>query len=274
MNKREKALFKLGKKHQKWLENTAINAASYKINGNSYYLVNYNGKLSNQVKANAIISLDSNDDGEALQSVKPHIYYTISINNLIESGSHRAQLDYSVWEEIRDYLKAIVESGVLDGWNHAVYKRSLNIIQSMIDLQYEIIQLWHDAKALDNNVEERGFFTDGDVEKALHYVITGSLIQYKQFKDRYENCRDFDVIYEKRNDSRIKHFKVDHKLLKGMTSEAAEQQLKDSLDSLTHNWNVSHRSESEIYDMLMTNYREGLDVRVREIKDVLLRYPK
>ncbi|GAB3047751.1 hypothetical protein [Virgibacillus ainsalahensis] len=274
MNKKEKELFKLGKKHQKWPEDTNINANAYYINDHAYYLAFYESKFSTKVKANAVISPDSKDRHEALQSIKPHIYFSISCNNLKDSGSTRGELDYSPWEKVRDYLKHILEAGVLNGVNKIVYKRSYHIMQTMIDLQHEMIDLWKNATALKNNVDNKGFFTDEEVEKVLHYVAMGNLIQYKQFKDRYDNCKDFDLIYENRDNPEIKPFQrfADNNLLKGMTSEAAEHQLKNSLDQLTRNQYFDHMSESEIYDRFITSYREGLDVRVQKTKE-MLRHP-
>ena len=274
MNDKEKELLKLGKRHQKWLENTNINANAYPINGSYFYLVFYESKFSTKVKANAVISPDSGNKVEALQSIKPHIYFTISCNNLRESVSKRANLNFAVLEEIKDYLQHILQSNVLDGVNKIIYERSFNILQSMIDLQVEMVQLWEDYSSLQEQVDEKGFFTDEEVEKVLHYIAMGDLIQYKQGKDRYDNCRDFDVIYEKRDHPKMKPFEkyVDHLLLQGMTSGVAEKQLKDSLDRLTNNRYFGNMNESEIYDELRKTYREGLDVRVQQTKD-MLRYP-
>ncbi|UJL47028.1 hypothetical protein KFZ58_03530 [Virgibacillus sp. NKC19-16] len=269
-----KKLLKLGEKHQKWLENTSVNAEAYKINNNYYYLSHYESKFSAKVKAYAVISPDSQDRKEALESIKPHIYYFISINNLRESGSHRANLDFSVLEKIRDYLKFILESGILNPRDRIIYQRSLTIMQTMIDLQHEIIQLFEDSNSLEEGVVKNGYFTDDDINEALHYIVMGNLIQYKQFKDRYDNCKDFDIIYDNRNNPEIKPFEkyLDIKILKGMTSEVAEPQLKKSLDGTTKNNYVGHMTESEIYALLMKTYREGLDKRVQQAKDIL-RYP-
>ncbi|MBP1971429.1 dsDNA-binding SOS-regulon protein [Virgibacillus natechei] len=267
-------LLKLGKKYQKWLEATSVNLDAYKINGNAYYLANYTSKFSTKIKAYAVISPDSNDKEEAMQAISPHFYFSISSNNILDSTAKRAKRDFSVLEKIRDYLKIIVESEVLDPKKEIIYQRSLNILQSMTDLQYEMIQLWEGSQSLENTVVERGVFTDTDIEKVMHYVILTDLIQYKQFKDRYDNCKDFDVIYENRNNPEIKPYEkyLDSKILKGMTSEAAEDQLKGSLDRLTQNQYLGNMSESEIYDKWMKSYKEGLDTRVqKEIK--MLRYP-
>ncbi|GAB3047713.1 hypothetical protein [Virgibacillus ainsalahensis] len=270
----EKELLKLGKKHQKWLEDTTINLAAYTIHNRSYYLSHYASKFSTKVKAYAVISPDSQYKDEALQAIQPHIYFSISQNNLRDSTEERAKYDVSILEEIRDYIGSILDSNVLDSGNEMIYQRSFNILQSMIDLQYEMVQLWEDVKSLEATVNERGFFGDDDVEKIVHYVITTDLIQYKQFKNRHYFCRDFDVIYEKRNTPKIiKHGNsLDDSLLKGMTREAAEQQLKNSLELLTKNREVGHRSEGDIYDMWMKSYREGLDERVKQTKN-MLRYP-
>ncbi|WP_067724799.1 hypothetical protein [Oceanobacillus damuensis] len=270
----KKELLKLGKKHRKWLEETTVNLNAYKIGSHLFYLVHYESKFSTKVKANAVISPDSDDREEALQSIKPHIYFVISCNNLRESGSKRANLDYAVWEKIRNYLKQIVESNVLDGMNKIIYQRSLTIMQSMIDLQLDMIQLWENYTTLKEQVDQKGFFTDEEVEKVLDYVAKGNLIQYKQFRDRYDNCRDFDVIYENRDHPQIKLFEknVDHMVLKGMTSDAAEQQLKDALDRLTKNRYFGNMNETEIYDELRKTYQEGLALRVQQTKD-MLRYP-
>lgn len=269
-----KKLLKMGEKHQKWLEDTSVNLDAYKINGNAYYLVNYQSKFSTKEKGYAIISPDSSDRTEALKSIKPHMYFAISSNNLLESGSHRANLNFSVWEKIRDYLKFILESGVLNPRDRTIYQRSLNIMQTMIDLQHEMIQLFEDSQSLEAKVVKNGYFTDDDVNEALHYIVVGNLIQYKQFKDRYDSCKDFDIIYDNRNNPEIKPFEkyLDNKILKGMTSEVAEPQLKKSLDGITKDNYVDHMTESEIYDLFMKRYQEGLDKRVQQAKDIL-RYP-
>ncbi|WP_087973443.1 hypothetical protein [Oceanobacillus rekensis] len=123
-------------------------------------------------------------------------------------------------------------------------------------------------------MDQKGLFTDKEIEKVLHYIAMETLIQYKQFKGQYDNCRDFDVIYENRDHLQIKPFEkyVDHIVLQGMTSEVAEQRLKNSLDRFTRNRNLENMSETEIYDELRKTYRKGLDVRVQQTK-YMLRYP-
>ncbi|GAB3047699.1 hypothetical protein [Virgibacillus ainsalahensis] len=274
MNKKEKELYKLGKKHQKWLEETKINANAYQLNGHSYYFTIYEGKFNTKVKGHAIISPDSNNREEALESLKPHIYFVISTNNLKDAGSKRAQLDHSVWMEIRDYLKRVLEAGAVQGTNKIIYQRSLDILNAMIELQEEMVELWKNAGSLKTDADEKGFFSDEQVKKALDYIVKGDLIQYKQFKERYDYCEDFDLIYKNRNDAKVQPYQenLDSRILQGMTSEAAEEQLKNSLDRVTKNQYFDNMNEDQIYEKLMATYCEGLDERVRQAKEIL-RYP-
>lgn len=275
MNKREKELFKLGKKYQKWFENTAINADAYQLNSCSYYLAFYKSKLGGEVKATAVISTDSNyKKVDAMKAFTALVSYFITWNNVEDSIGERAKLNILIWKETRDYLRNIIEAGLSLNEKEVIYRRSLRIIESMIDLQYEMIDLWHEAKSMNDFVVKRGFFIDEEVEKVIEYVTLGGWIQYKQFQERYENREDFDVIFANRNDPNIKSFEQfsDPNTLKEMTSSASTQQLKQSMDRMTDGMDMSHMDKEAYCDYWIRTYKKRLDDRVENMKKQL-RYP-
>ncbi|MEC5424938.1 hypothetical protein QGM71_15735 [Virgibacillus sp. C22-A2] len=267
-------LLKMGKKHQKWFESTSVYLDAYLINNHAYYLAIYKGRFSNSLKGHAILSPDSNDREEALQALFSLAHFYISYGNVEKSGKERAELDFSVLVEVRDYLKGIVDSGVLEHNKEIIYLRSLNIIQNMLTLQDEMVDLWREAQELYENVQKRGYIADEDIEKTICYPPVIQLIQYKQFKNRYDNRKDFDIIYENRNDPRIKPYvtSLEHRVLKAMTSNAAEQQIKETLDLLTKDFDFTNESESEMYEIWLEFFKESIEARVEDFKKTL-RYP-
>ncbi|MEC5424936.1 hypothetical protein QGM71_15725 [Virgibacillus sp. C22-A2] len=267
-------LLRLGKKYQKWFEGTSVNLDAYLINNHAYYLAIYKGRFSHSLKGHAILSPDSNNREEALQALSPLVYFGASNANVEEGVRERAELNFSVLEEVRDYLKSIVDADVLGHNKEIIYRRSLTIIQNMLALQEQMIDLWKETKDFYDKVNDRGYFTDEDLDQSLNYIPVGNLIQYKQFKDRYDNRKDFDIIYENRNDTRIKPYvtSLEHRVLRAMTSKAAEQQIKDTLDLLTRGYDFSNKSESEMCQMWLDFFLEGMEERVEDFKKTL-RYP-
>ncbi|WP_157087623.1 hypothetical protein [Oceanobacillus damuensis] len=171
MNKREKELFKLAKKYQKFFENTTINADAYQLNNCPYYLAFYKSKFGGEVKATAVISNDlSYKKEDAMKAFSALVYYFISWNNVEDSVGERAKLDILIWEEVRDYLNTVVESGLLAYENEIIYRRSLRSMQLTIELQHEMVELWHEAKSMNDSVVEKGCFTDEEVEKVIKIV--------------------------------------------------------------------------------------------------------
>lgn len=147
-------------------------------------------------------------------------------------------------------------------------------MQITIKLQHEIVELWHEAQAMNDLVEKKGFFTDKEMEKVIEYVTIGGWIQYKQFKDRYENQESFDVIYANRNNSNIKLYEqfTNPNILKEMAGSSAAQQLKQSMDRMTDGMDMSHMNKEEYFDYWTQTYKKRLDDRVESMKNKL-RYP-
>ncbi|MEC5424937.1 hypothetical protein QGM71_15730 [Virgibacillus sp. C22-A2] len=267
-------LLRLGKKHQKWFESTSVNLDAYLINNHAYYLAIYKGRFSHKLKGHAILSPDLNDREEALQALAPLVYFALSFGSVEEGAKERGELDFSVLEEVRDYLKSIVDSGVLEKNMEIIYGRSLDIIQNMLELQAELVELWKETIDFYNKVGEIGYFTDEDIEKSIRYIPTFELIQYKQFEDRYDNCYDFDIIYENRNDPKIKPYAttLEHHVLKAMTSKASEKQIKETLDLFTRSYDFRNKSNAERYQILLNYCKNGIEARLEDFKKTL-RYP-
>lgn len=267
-------LLKMGKKCKKWLESISVNLDAYIVNGHAFYLAIYEGKFSSDEKGYAVLSPDINNKKEALQAFKPHIYYGISNGIMEEKIKTRAELDFTVWEDIRDYLEGVVEANVLEPKLQTIYSRSLTILKEMIRLQKEMIALWHESHSFYENINQKGYFTDEDIETSIKFGPVTNLIQYKQFKDRYEYRGDFDVIYENRNNPVIQPFttNLQHRVLKAMTSLEAERDIKATLDLLRNDCDLTNKSDAEIKEIWLKYFKNGLDTRVKEIKEIL-RYP-
>ncbi|MGP4108997.1 hypothetical protein [Virgibacillus sp. L01] len=272
MNMDNKALLKLGQKHSKWLESTNINLNAYKINNDSFFFVLYRGKWSTNIKGYAVISPDTDDREMALKALPPHVYYSVTENNIKDGAEMRVNLDFTIQKKLIGYLKSILDKGVLEGNNEKIYRRAYDTLNSMIELQDEMVRVWNEAEQIMNYVDEKGYFTDEEIERLIPYNIAINLIQYKQLKPRYEYCNDFDVIYQNRNSVKQYGTPIPDRMLKEMTSAVAEGELERSLDYLAGNTVVNNYSYDEIYDKWLAKFRRNLDELVEKDKKQL-RFP-
>ncbi|MUV39201.1 hypothetical protein JNUCC1_03074 [Lentibacillus sp. JNUCC-1] len=270
--KGEKQLLKLGKKHAKFLEDTSVNREPYVINNHRYYLVTYQGLFSSTDKGNAIISPDTNNREEAEIALYFLAGFSISWNNVAQSVGERAQVDFSILEEVEHYLKTVLNSGVLSDNDQTIYDRSLSIIQNMLTLQEEMKQLWKEAQKLEVAIQEKKAISDSDVDQLLLMNVQGGWIQYVQFKDRYTYRQDFDVIHANHSRPEIQQFErfSDPRTLENMTSEAAADQLKGAIQRLTEHHHPMDKDEYINHFYSVT--KERLIERVEQMKKTL-RHP-
>lgn len=273
MNIDGKKLLKLGEKHQKLFESTNINPYAYFIDSIPYFFVFYKSKWTGEEKGFAIISPEKKDKDVADSAFIAHINYGITANN-VRDGESRLDINHKLFhKDVKDYLGNTLSQESLDAENETIYKRSYDLLVYIENLQIEFEELWKKAKQLIDYIDEKGFFTDNEMERLINYIPTFNLIQYKQLKPRYDNRKDFDYIYNNQKKiSQSNSIKL-NKLLKEMTSDFAKPDLQGSLDLLTKNIVVSNRdSYDELYKKWDAFYRKDLQDRIeKEIK--FIRHP-
>ncbi|WP_217589278.1 hypothetical protein [Lentibacillus saliphilus] len=268
--KDQKQLLNLGKKHQKRLEFTSINAVSYKPNNHAYYIAFYKSKFRNALKGCAIISPDTDNKQELELALAPLMYFSISSNGALKSAK-RASLDIDVLKEIELYLKQMIETGPINQYNVS-YKQAYEVMKQIILLQHDVVQLYHDVKALDDQVENTGYFTDDTIEQMIHYVIRTDLIQYRQISMHYDQLDAFDKVYAHTEHIKPSHDTIDLRLLVELTSEKAQADLENSLSRLEKGQSVKQMTDEEIYQMWIKGYKRDLEEEVFKMKGIL-RYP-
>jgi hypothetical protein len=268
-------ILKLGKKHKKWGEDVTVEIFPYVLNSNRYYLAYYFKKFTREVKEIAIVSPDSVDRDEALEALKPLTYFTITFGKLEENTKARAELDYSIYLEIRDFLTTILESGLLSHDLKNVYNRSLKIMEGMIQSQEEMLELREKVNQFAQGLLHKGYFDEQDIKVALELFPEPGWIQYEQFYNRYQNRKDFDVIYENSSSPQLRQLFTfrDPKTLYNMTSQVAESQLMKSLDILTDSKDMSGFTKEDYFNYWTTKFKKGLADRNEELRKKI-RYPK
>ncbi|MUV39199.1 hypothetical protein JNUCC1_03072 [Lentibacillus sp. JNUCC-1] len=266
----QEQLLELGKKHQKMLESTSINAVGYKTDNNVYYLAFYQSKFTNSLKGCAIIPFNS-DNANAPQSILENLmYFSVSSNGAL-SIEKRAKQDISVWEEIHAFLKWVIDES-LDGTFRDSYTNAYKAMEQMIEFQKDMVQLHEEVTALDQNIEQDGYFTEESINTMVQSVIKADLIQYRQFSWHYENCIAFDKVYDHVQQENLAKDHIDIRLLHEMTSEKAQMDLRDSLERLEKGESVKGMSDEEIYDTWMKSYEQDLDNEVSKMKKIM-RFP-
>ncbi|MEN2467394.1 hypothetical protein [Ornithinibacillus sp. FSL M8-0202] len=267
-------ILKLGKKHKKWNEDVTIEGFPYLINNSRYFLANYLGKLSKDLKNIAIITPDTMQEEDALKAIKPLVYFSIAFDRVENNTKGRAELDFSVYEEIRDYLRNILNSGVLKTDLLAIYERSLKIIEKNLHLQQEMLALREEVTSIAKRILARSYFVDSEIDEILNMVPAPGWIQYEQLYDSYKYRHDFDVVYENQNNVELKPFFNfrDPKTLYNMTSKIAEHQLRNSLDNLTDSIDMSTYSKEEYFNYWTTKFKKGLSDRYVYLSNII-RYP-
>ncbi|MFC4558647.1 hypothetical protein ACFO3D_10545 [Virgibacillus kekensis] len=265
-------IIKLAKKQEKWFENYYINPYAYLVNGNPFYFSSF--KKGDKTKGYAIISPTSKNKEDHLQALKPLLHYSVSIRNITTDGKYRANVNFSVFYEVRDYLKRVVEGNVLDADNEMIYRRSLSIIQNMIDLQDSLVEHYKEAIRKYDAVKEKGFITEEDIQDIKKYIPLLTRIQYKQYLDRYAYRDDFDVIYENRKKPEIKQFDQfsDPRTLKQLTTDVAEKEMKEGLSRLDYGRDLHGMTDEEYDEMVLIEYNMKLDQQLDQVKGKL-RYP-
>ncbi|WP_404453894.1 hypothetical protein LG329_04500 [Virgibacillus necropolis] len=268
----QERLVKLAEDNKKLFENYFVKRFAYLVNDEPYYFAIF--KRGDKTKGYAVLSPESNNKSDQLVALKPLLHYSVSINNILSDGKYRANINFAVFYEVRDYLKTIVESNVLDTDDEVIYKRSLSIVQNMIDLQESLIEHYKEAVRKYDAVKEKGFITEDDIHDIKRYLPLLMRIQYKQYLDRYDNRNDFDVIYENRNKREIKQFDhfTDQKNLKQMTTNIAEKEMKEGLSRLDYGRDLHEMTDDEYDELVLTEYDKELDQQLERVKSKL-RYP-
>ncbi|WP_077327800.1 hypothetical protein [Virgibacillus siamensis] len=265
-----KKLLKLAEKHKKFFENTTVNLNGFMVNNAVYYFAIYENKMTASIKGYAVVTPDNGNKNDALKALTPHVYYSVSEHNITNKGESRANLDFSMHEKIKMYLKTVIDSEILDSEKEVIYKRAYDTLNSMQELQNQLINLLTRARNIIERVNEKGLFTFEEVECLVKYIPEFDLIQYKQLKPRYDTRKDFDFIYQNRENV---NESVDTNLLREMTSSAAEDDLERSLNELTKDRVLGeHYSYKELYDKWLNRYYRDLDELV-EVDHEKLRFP-
>jgi hypothetical protein len=264
----------LAKKHKKLFEHYSITKTAYKLDNQFFYSAFYEGKFNSNKKAEAVVSVDTDDKKTLMRAFHPLCYYGLCITNLKKIGGERAHLDMRVFHDIKSYLENPVKANVLTEKNQFVYERALKNINNTIALQDDMKQLYHDAMAHHKKVLEKGFFTGDELEQLAGYLPYIEIIQYNEALPRYTYRADFDVIYKNRNHADIKPYDTfsDDKVLRELTSDYSGKGLEKSLKYLSDNKDISHWSKEEHYQWLIDKQRKNADVRIEEFKK-RLRYP-
>lgn len=254
-------LLNMGMVYQKRKEMTTVNLDAYMIKGLPYYLAVYQGKVfSSGDKGYAILSSDRGNEKDALASLQPHIYYGITSRTMQTLGKQRAAFDFSPKRSVQAYIKRIVEAGVLDEERQPIYERAYATIENMLDLQEDLIALVKEAEELYEEVKNRGYFTNKDVQQSIDFLPRLNLIQYKQYKDRYIHRLDFDGIYQNRKKPEIKQYAplVSSVLLKRMTSKFAGPVMKESMEQLEEEKGFSQKTDDEMITIWTRNLQKNL----------------
>ncbi|WP_404453887.1 hypothetical protein LG329_04480 [Virgibacillus necropolis] len=255
----QEKLIKLAKKYKKLFENYYINRFAYIVNGNPFYFSNF--KRGDKTTGYAILSPDSNNKEDHLIAIKPLLHYSVTIRNITTDVKYRANVDFRVLYEVRDYLKRVVEGNVLGNKNEIVYKRSLKVIQTMLDNQEELKKAYERAIDQYRRDKDKGFITDDDIKEMKNYLPIFMRLQYKQFRDRYDNREDFDVIYENRNLKEIKQFDQfsDPNTLREMTSKRAVKDLENALSEVSYGKNLRDRTDDERDQLALEEFNKELE---------------
>lgn len=269
-----KDLLKLGMKHKKWNENVTIELFPYAINNHRYYLAYYLGKLSGKIKNIAILSPDLSNKDEALDALKPLVYFTITFDRVENNTKTRAELNFDIYEEIRNYLKNILNSGALQSKFIDIYDRSFKIVDKTLRLQDEMLELRSRVNKFAKGILDRGYFIDSDIDEVLSLFPAPGWIQYQQFYDSYRYSKDFDVIYENANNPElVPFFKFrDPKTLFYMTSGIADKQLTKSLEIVTEKQDMSNFSKEDYFNYWTKKFEKRLSDRYIQLREII-RHP-
>lgn len=250
-------------------ENYFVNRFAYVINGNPFYFANF--KRGDETTGYAILSPSSNNKEDHLKAMEPLLHYSVAIRNITTDIKYRASIDFSILYEVRDYLRNVTTSDVLNNGYDIIYNRALNIIQSMIDSQEELKEAYQNAIEKYENDKEKGYITDEDISEMKGYLSIFMRLQYKQFRDRYDNRSDFDIIFEKRNEKEINQFEsfTDSNTLREMTSKRAEKDLESALREVSFGKDLRGKTYVERDRLGLEYFQNELDNLLEYVKNNL-----
>lgn len=268
-------LLEMGKEYEGRKEVTAVNLEAYIVRGTPYYLAIYrNKRFSMGDKGCAILTNEGGNETDALKTLKPHVYYGVTNNTMMNIGRQLASLQTTPLQSVKKYIASILDAGVLDSEDQKIYKRAYDTLHDMEIQQKELVKLSETADKLYEQVQKRGYFTDADAEKSVGFIPKLNLIQYKQVKDRYAYRTDFDVIYQKRNEDAIKRVapKPDVRLLKNMTSSSAGPNMKETIEAIEEGESFSNKTDEELIRIFTKRLDKGLHDYTEKSRD-MMRHP-
>ncbi|MFC4558652.1 hypothetical protein ACFO3D_10570 [Virgibacillus kekensis] len=265
-------LVKIAKDNKKLFENYYVKRFAYLVNGKPYYFAIF--KKGDKTKGYAVLSPESGNKNDQLVALRPLLHYSVTINNILTDGKYRADVNFAGFYEVRDYLRRVVEGSVLNADLEVIYRRSLSIIQNMIELQESLVEHYKEAIRKYEAVKEKGFITEEDINDIKKYIPLLMRIQYKQYLERYDYRSDFDVIYANRKEFEIKQFDqfTDPRTLKQLTTDIAEKEMKEGLSRLDYGRDLHDMTDEEYDEMVLTEYNMKLDQQLERVKSKL-RYP-
>ncbi|MFC4558646.1 hypothetical protein ACFO3D_10540 [Virgibacillus kekensis] len=268
----QEKLIKLVKKHKKLFEHYFIKPYAYIVNDSLFYFASFERR--GKTTGYAILSPNSNNESDYMKAIKPLLHYAVSIGNISNDGKYRANVDFRILYEVRDYLKKVIEGNVLDSDNCIIYQRSLDIIQNMLDNQARLINTYKNAIEKFEQDKEKGYITDDDMQEMKGFIPIFMRLQYKQFVDRYDYREDFDVIYNNRNNKEIKQFDEfsDSNTLREMTSKKAENDLKNALTEVSYGRDLRDKTDDQYDQIVMDELNKELDILLKRVK-INLRNP-
>lgn len=267
-----KKVISLAKIYKKVFETYSVKRYAYLVNENPMYFCRFNSKHGEKkIKGYAILSPTEGNEQDQMKSLAPLVHYSVSIHNIIEVGEYRSNLNFAVFHEVKEYLNNIVNSNILENDLSETYKRSLLIVENMIICQQKLEETYKEAMSKYNLVKEKGYITDDDISEVKSYIPMLMWLQYKQYIDRYVNRKDFDLIFENKNKKEIKKFEKfsDPDTLKQMTTNMAEQEMKEGLSRVTYNKDLRGISEDEYNEIIYSKFNSGLDDLIEEVKNNL-----
>lgn len=268
-------LLRMGKQYERRKEVTAVNLEAYIVNGTPYYLAIYrNKRFSMGDKGCAILSGEDGNETDALASLKPHVYYGVTNNTMMNIGRQLASLQTTPLQTVKEYITTIIDAHVLQAEEQKLYKRAYDTLHEMEIQQKDLVKLSERADKLYEKVQRRGYFTDSDVEKSVGFISELNLIQYKQVKDRYAYRTDFDVIYQNRNKDTITQVAPhpDVRLLKKMTSSSAGSTMKETLEAIEEGEDFSNKTDEALIRVFTARLDKGLHDYTQKSRE-MMRHP-
>ncbi|MFD2638751.1 hypothetical protein ACFSW4_07745 [Piscibacillus salipiscarius] len=265
---------KLSKNYKKGLEKIKINPCAFCNGEETFYYVLYKNILIGNVKGYALINPNGHTSKDEAKNVfTAHMMFAVTVNN-IKNLSERTQVELNSHSTVKNYLNKVLSLDILDPNQREIFQNAYEVLNDMFQLQEEFEERWKEANSLLEEINNKGFFSNNDLEILIKYLPLFNLIQYKQLHTRFKNSKDFDFVYKHREVFDEAEISFDNKILKSMITDVIYDELNNSINKITKNINITSVDTYEtIYEKWNTYYREGLNQRVNDSLN-LLRYPQ